>query len=205
MATDKFVVTGDQYRMVDRRLREIQRQLDQDGGSPLDPEQVAEALQKIVEGRLEILMPEARVVESPTHPVTVDYGMTLEQMIAAGRYDSQNGDITAEHFPLQGTGKVEVELHLVHLNKVVSTEEVLAELDRRNLRPAKIEEILALGAKYPNLQKEFPVVALGSVWQRSHGDRYVACLGRWLGERCLDLGWFGSDWDGHFRFAAVSK
>lgn len=43
------VVTGDQYRTVDRRMREIKRQLDQDGGSPLDPSWVARGLQQIIE------------------------------------------------------------------------------------------------------------------------------------------------------------
>lgn len=51
MATKKFVVTGDQYRVIDRRMREIKRQLDQDDGSPLDPEWVASELQKVVEGQ----------------------------------------------------------------------------------------------------------------------------------------------------------
>lgn len=50
MAT--YIVTGDQYRMIDRRMREIKRQFDQDGGSPLDPEWVAVELQRIIEGRL---------------------------------------------------------------------------------------------------------------------------------------------------------
>lgn len=45
------VVTGDQYRTVDRRMREIKRQLDQDGGSPLDPSWVARGLQQIVEAQ----------------------------------------------------------------------------------------------------------------------------------------------------------
>lgn len=45
-----YVVTGDQYRVIDRRMREIKRQLDQDGGSPLDPEWVASELQRIIEG-----------------------------------------------------------------------------------------------------------------------------------------------------------
>ena len=51
MATP-HVVTGDQYRTIDRRMRDIKRQLDQDGGSPLDPDAVAYALQQIVEGSL---------------------------------------------------------------------------------------------------------------------------------------------------------
>lgn len=49
MAT--FVVTGDHYRTVDRRMREIKRQLDQEKGSPFDPELVARALQQISEGK----------------------------------------------------------------------------------------------------------------------------------------------------------
>lgn len=49
MATQKFVVTGEQYRKVDRRMREIKRQLDQENGSPLDPDWVAGKLQEIVE------------------------------------------------------------------------------------------------------------------------------------------------------------
>lgn len=51
MAT--YIVTGDQYRTIDRRMREIKRQLDQDGGSPLDPEWVARELQRVIKGRLE--------------------------------------------------------------------------------------------------------------------------------------------------------
>jgi hypothetical protein len=48
MAT--YVVTGDQYREVDRRMSEIKRQLNQPGGSPLDPDIVARRLQLIIEG-----------------------------------------------------------------------------------------------------------------------------------------------------------
>jgi hypothetical protein len=49
MAT-KHVVTGDQYRDVDRRMGEIKRQLNQKGGSPLDPSGVLAMLQHIIEG-----------------------------------------------------------------------------------------------------------------------------------------------------------
>jgi hypothetical protein len=48
MAT--HVVSGDQYREVDRRMNEIKRQLNQPGGSPLDPDVVARKLQLIIEG-----------------------------------------------------------------------------------------------------------------------------------------------------------
>ena len=140
-----------------------------------------------------------------TYPVTVDYTQTLEQMIAAGRYDKQNRDITQEHFPLQGSGQIEVELHLVHLNRDASTDSVLAELDRRGLRPATLAELLAFGAKHPNLQKEFPIIALGSVWRHWGGSRGVACLAGWGGERSLSLDWLGHDWGRCCRFLAVRK
>jgi hypothetical protein len=52
MATKgKRVVTDDQYRTVDRRMRDILRQLDQKGGSPLDPAYVAQVMQWVSEGR----------------------------------------------------------------------------------------------------------------------------------------------------------
>ena len=141
-----------------------------------------------------------------TYPVTVDYSETLEQMIAAGRYHTRNNDIAAEHFPpVQGTGKVEVELHLIHLGHDASTDTVLAELDRRGLRPATLPELLALGVKYPNLQKEYPVVALGSVWRALYGRRHVAYLGSWNVERFLSLCWLVHGWRSFYRFAAVSK
>src|ERR1700730_16860141 len=48
MAT--HVVSGDQYREVDRTMSEIKRQLNQPGGSPLDPDVVARRLQLIIDG-----------------------------------------------------------------------------------------------------------------------------------------------------------
>lgn len=141
----------------------------------------------------------------PLFRVTVDYGLPLAQMIASGKYDWTNGDITPERFPIQGEGKAPRELVLVHLDKVATTDEALAELDRRGLRPAKIEELLALGAARPELQKEFPIVALGSRFVSRRGGRFFAYLG-WFGNgRKLDLGWDGSGWRGVCRFLAVRK
>lgn len=43
-------VTGDQYRTIDRRMREIKRQVDQDGGYPFDLFRLEKLLQSAVEG-----------------------------------------------------------------------------------------------------------------------------------------------------------
>ncbi len=65
--------------------------------------------------------------------------------------------------------------------------------------------LLALGAEYPDLQKEFPIVALGSVWRDLGGRRLVAYLAYWRSKRSLGLRWVGLDWGGPCRFLAASK
>ncbi|MEK7102660.1 MAG: hypothetical protein AAB912_03465, partial [Patescibacteria group bacterium] len=147
-------------------------------------------------GECEVIGADNSASATSHYPVTVDYSRSMEQMVAAGEYNTKNDNITQEHFPLQGSDQIEVELHLVHLNRDASTDSVLAELDNQGRRPATLPELLAFGSKYPNFQKEFPIMALGSVWQGWGGDRRVACLGRWDGERRLRLDWVGAGWHG---------
>lgn len=134
----------------------------------------------------------------------VDYGMTLEQMIAAGNYDWKNDDITAKRFPLSGTGKVAFEPKLFHFDRDISSENAIKEMEKDGFRPAKIEELLAYGAILPEEQRKYPIVALGSV-AKIGGIRHVACLGRNGSRRRLSLSWFGLDWDGDYRFLGVRK
>ncbi len=139
--------------------------------------------------------------------VTVDYSMTIEQMIAAGRYDWQNNDVNDKHFPIPPSKRVrqEVAIKLVQFDSNMESEEVLRELDKMGLRPAELPELLAFGAAYPEKQREFPIVALGSVWHDWDGDRGVACLYRDADKRNLDLDWWSGGWGSGGRFAAVSK
>ncbi|MBI2097936.1 MAG: hypothetical protein HYT46_03330 [Candidatus Vogelbacteria bacterium] len=130
----------------------------------------------------------------PAYKLVVNYDQTLAEMIAAGRYDSVNSSITAEHFPVTGRGQQAVEVELFHFGRVMSSEQVMAELDRVGYRPTRIEELLALGAARPDLQRQFPIIALGSPWRNLHGYRRVTYLGEWHVKRKLSLHWFGSDW-----------
>ncbi|HLD25580.1 MAG TPA: hypothetical protein VJC05_00885 [Candidatus Andersenbacteria bacterium] len=72
MAAQKFAVTGDQYRVVDRRMRDIMRQLDEKGGSPLDPDVLANALQVIIDGggtsRAQAFLGNRQVFQLPDRP-----------------------------------------------------------------------------------------------------------------------------------------
>lgn len=136
--------------------------------------------------------------------IVVDYSLSLEQMIAAGKYDWSNSDITAKRFPLKGSGKVELEPKLFYFGRDMSSDNVIAEMDKEGFRPCTIEELLAIGEQHPELQRKFPLVALGSVAEID-GNRSVACHGRFDSRRGLSLDWFDVDWDGVYRFPAVRK
>jgi len=144
------------------------------------------------------------VANSATYPITVDYGQNLAQMIEVGKYDWVNSDITAKNFPTKGKGKDNLETEIVHFGRSMSSEQVLADLDKMGLRPATLPELLAFGAKHPELQRQFPIVALGSV-SLVHGNRGVAYLYHDERERYLFLDWFDCDWYDYVRFLAVRK
>lgn len=140
--------------------------------------------------------------------VTIDYGLSLKDMIAAGKYGWVNWNITAENCPFKGTGKVETDIRLIHFNKWMTAQQVLSELEKLGLRSATLVELLALGAKYPELQYEYPIVAFGSVWRYGRGRGSVGVLACGVGGRRLGLdylGGYGNGWDVCCRFAAVPK
>lgn len=149
--------------------------------------------------------------------VTVNYGKQLKTLIAAGGYDWVNdyyegltwGDWkepdgeTPAQFPSRG--KVETEVVLVHLDRYAETSEVLAELESRGLRPANVAELVSFGIDHPEVQREFPVVELGSIWVGPDGHRYVAYLWSRSDRRYLDLRWYDGQWPPLDRFLAVSN
>lgn len=150
--------------------------------------------------------------------VTLNGGLSHHDVVAAGRYDWVNDTIRQQN-PQDLTsskpngsadpyrGSQEVELHLVPIDRDMTTEQVCQELDKRGLRAATFRELCALGAAHPELQRQFPIVALGSGWRRSVGGVNVPVLGGNGRTRSLDLFWGNPSnrWSGHYRFLAVSK
>jgi hypothetical protein len=140
--------------------------------------------------------------------LSVDYSRTVQEMINAGKYGWTNDNITEKHFPLPtklNGKKVSVSTKLFHFNCSISSKDAIAEMDKAGYRPATLAELLALGEKQPELQKEFPIVALGSVWTDAYGGRHVPYLDVDGFKRGLSLDWFGFDWYGNCRFLAVRK
>jgi hypothetical protein len=149
------------------------------------------------------------VVES-TRTLVVDYTMSLEDMIVAGKYNWANDNITAKRFSVAGTGTEELEWDLWDPRRDISSGDALKgqqteDNDENNpWRSATLAELLAFGAKYPDAQRKNPIVALASV-ARVHGGRDVAYLCGDGSLRYLDLSWWGSGWGSDYRFLRVRK
>jgi|AntRauTorcE11897_2_1112592.scaffolds.fasta_scaffold16261_3 hypothetical protein len=144
----------------------------------------------------------------PTIVLTVNYSQNVEKMIANGNYNWQNSDITEKHFPLPAEligKKVEISTKLYYCSKNISSKNAIAEMDKDGYRPATLAELLVLGETNPELQRQAPIIALGSVWQSASGSRYVPCLSVVDGRRGLRLSWFGGDWSASYSFLAVRK
>jgi hypothetical protein len=137
--------------------------------------------------------------------VTVDFDRSLESMITEGRYDWTNPDVTKTNFPYKAKGVSHVKVHLICFGDIARSEEVMQNLARASLRPATLPELLACGTIHPELQKESPVAALGSVWSHPCGGHQVPIL--WTGQtgRRLDLYWLENGWGSDCRFAAIDS
>lgn len=139
-------------------------------------------------------------------PFTVNYFLTVAEMVEAGHYDWKNSDVNNRNFPHdRSRGTEEVTAELIHFDRDISTDDALLELARLGYRPATNAELLAFGAKYPEKQREFSIIQLGSVWVGSGGDRDVSYLDGGGSERRLDVRWADYVWLGHCRFLAVRK
>lgn len=144
---------------------------------------------------------------TPFGALDVDLGLTLEQMIAAGRYDWVNGDIVKSgEFKPAGDGVLRLEAALLGFDRNVSSEAAIktaGSIDaERPWQVAGISALCAFGAKHPDEQRKKWIVGLGSVGQ-VRGHRLVPVLYRDDAERNLRLrGWVG-DWNDCYRFLLV--
>ncbi len=156
--------------------------------------------------------------------LSVDYSRSLAKMVKAGNYDYVNNNIIEKNFPLHFRSQTEVtavgggpfrtpgrvhedngEFVLVHLDRIATTDEVLQHLNKLGLEPAEIEELLAFGEKYPDIQREYPIVVLGSVWRSPDGYRFCPGLYGDSGRRVLRLRWIDYRWHEDYRFLARRK
>lgn len=140
--------------------------------------------------------------------ITVDYSRSLEEMIAAGKYNNTTlvtSYIDSKHFPLKGSGKRTFTPKVVYFGKAMMADDVLDELDRLGLQPAKIEEQLAFGEEHTEEYTEYPLVAMGSRGHYPYGDWMVPFIGQCDDYRYLNLLPYEYQWSYIARFLAVDK
>lgn len=137
--------------------------------------------------------------------LTVDHSRTLAQMVTAGHYDWANDNITVERFRVSEEGDGEYQAKLFHFNRNILSEVAVKEIKAEGWGVARIEHLLAFGEKYPEEQRKFSIIALGSVCV-VFGDHYLGRLGEDAGgRRYLDLYYWGEVWTDSCRFLAVRK
>jgi len=169
----------------------------------LSQEEGREALQAIAR-----LIAEAGQRARTSFRLTVDYGLTLHQMIAAGDYDWVHEDITEEHFPVSGQGSQDVMVELWHPGKHFRNgDQVIAELDRAKpgYRFANLPELLALGAVQPGFSWQFPITALGSIWHSVPNGCDAVCISVDDIKSSLGLGSLKHDFCDDWRFPVVRE
>ena len=138
-------------------------------------------------------------------PTAVNYDLSVEDAIAAGDYRAVNGSITSRTFSSVRHGQAELQINLIRFDRRMTSEEVLRELEKEDLRAVELPELLAFGATHPDVQRQFSVVGLGSVWHDRKGYRNVPCLYAASEGRYLDLHWWDDAWYSYSRFAVVPK
>jgi hypothetical protein len=140
----------------------------------------------------------------------VDYNKSWDQMVEAGQYGFRTDFISPENFPIPTklVGRME-RLHpqLFYFSSAVSGSEVIKFMSQKGYRPATLFELLALGAKDPNLQTKYKINALGSVLRSKtrQPHYYVPCLGFFEGSRSLSIGFLDVPFPAGERFLGIRE
>ena len=142
------------------------------------------------------------VTVSASQQITVNYDLPLEQAITADTFDWKKLCVTANDFPTHDRGEHGLSTVLIHFNRIMSTNDVINEMDKRGLRPATIRELAAFGQNMLGESHSYSIIGLGSVVKPHEGGLvpYMDLNGR----SELDLVWL-VDWGAGCRFLAVRK
>ena len=136
--------------------------------------------------------------------LVVDRKRTLEEVIAAGRYNYANPDINSSSCPSMRAETIG-DATIFHFDEELTTDEILDLLDKMGYRAADVFELCAFGEKYPDEQRKYPILALGQDVQDSRGSVCVACLRGWFGSRRLFLSLRDGRWLRVCRVLAFRK
>jgi hypothetical protein len=149
------------------------------------------------------------LVLSEGFPLRVDRRKGLSRMIEEGHYDLADLQIRQLRFKTsakggQVTGRL-LRCEPLLRDDAITVNTVLRSMRRRQLRPASVGELLALGAQYPDEQCAAPIVALGAQGTAKNGMIYIPYLLGSGSKRFLKLRWDSQQWPSGYLFLAIGR
>lgn len=140
--------------------------------------------------------------------IQVDYDQASANMHWTYQYSWWNKNITFERFPITGQGVATFEAKAFYFgSERISSEEVVRRIEAADQKNpwsvAKLEHLLVYGVGFPDEQRKYPIVALGSSCHVC-GFREVPFLDNRgdSGDRIDLIRWDGN-WNMPFQFLAV--
>ncbi len=123
---------------------------------------------------------------SMTQNLIVSPGFSLTAIIGAGKYDFVDKYVSESRLYDNPKSVGEWEWKFFNAEQTMGTEDAAAAIIADGWQPARIEHLLAFGEKYPDEQRSYEILAIGSVWRI---NLYQGVPRLWLvrEKRTLDL------------------
>ena len=120
----------------------------------------------------------------------------FSELVILGNYDRIDKKIHRRHFIKPGVPNKKVNLEIMNYNKpttLKAMQEEREDLAEKGFRGANIYEILTFGIQHPEVQREFPILAMKAETNRVMGYKGILALQQKNGERHLSIVWgYGS-------------
>jgi hypothetical protein len=114
--------------------------------------------------------------EAETYYFDVDYSKNIKEMISQGNYDWQNDDINNFSFKkTENTNKI-VKVAAKVLPFKGKVDEETKNMESKGFHPATAFELLAFGATHSEVQRKFPIMALGTISKMLYSNSICLCL-----------------------------
>ena len=163
-----------------------------------------EAVMSILRGSVEVGTKAGDYISAAFNKDRIDYDRSIGDFLRAGRYNWINDSISCSSFKPKESGHGEVEYVIFHFNQETSSEANILEINKAGCAPSTVKEFLNFGEKHPEIQRQFPIVALGSVVERGR-DNLVGYLGSEGRHRYLFLQQFNNVWSNSYHFLGVHR
>ena len=99
----------------------------------------------------------------------------------------------------------ELDVALVRLGKVTSSQEAINGLEKQGLRPGNLQNLLTFRDKCPAEYMKHAVVAFGDIRRGPYDCRNIPCLGEEKSKPGLSLHWFDTEWGNKHWFMGIKK